>query len=413
MPLVPSAMAKRTAVIPVADRKTDWFAVMALFAAGLAGSMHFAKLAPIMATVQVELGLGPVAAGFSVSILGIVGVIFAISAGAVAGSIGLRRGLLLALFGGAALAAAGAAAPDAITFLVCRFLEGFSHLLIVVCAPALMSGHASTKDKPLVLALWGCFFGTGFAITSAAAPEIVVQFGWRGLLAAHAIVIGLIGALVAFALSRSGHKDEVRAFTGVAALRQAHLDVYQSGALLRLALTFCSYTVLFLAVLTFLGRFLVEVQKWPDARAGSFVAIVSVVSLIFTFVSGWLVRRGLRLPVGMTIASGMVATTSLIAFVVQPVDSVLIPTLLLMFAGFGLMPGLVFANVPRIATTPARAVLCYGALALFGNVGTFAGTPIFAWLQVNLGWPAGAVFVSCAALIGALLAQSTEMAVQP
>jgi MFS transporter, DHA1 family, inner membrane transport protein len=398
-----------TATMIPDDRKTDWFAIAALFASGLVGAMHFAKLAPVMAAVRSELGLGPVAAGLSVSILGMVGVIFAIAAGAVAGSIGLRRGLLLALFGGSALAAAAAAAPEAITFLVCRFLEGFSHLLIVVCAPALMSSHASNKDKPLVLALWGCFFGTGFAITSAAAPGIVAGYGWRGLLSAHAMAIGVVGVLAAIALSRSGHKDRISAFPGIASLKQAHLDVWRSGAPLRLALTFCSYTMLFLAVLTFLGRFLVEIQLWPEARAGSFIAIVSVVSLFFTLAAGWLVRRGIGLASGMGIAAGTVAATSLITFVLQPGDLVLVPALILMFAGFGLMPGLVFANVPRIAPTPARAVLCYGAIALFGNVGTFAGTPVFAWLQVNFGWPAGAAFVAFIALIGVWLAKGVEM----
>jgi MFS family permease len=393
-------------MIPAADRKTDWFAVAALFAAGLVGAMHFAKLAPVMAAVRSELGFGPVAAGLSVSILGIVGVVFAISAGAVVGAIGIRRGLLLALFGGAALAAAAAAAPEAVTFLACRFLEGFSHLLIVVCAPALMSAHASHKDKPLVLALWGCFFGTGFAITSVAAPEIVAQFGWRGLLTTHALAMGLVGALVAIALNRSGHTDQISAFPGMAALQQAHRDVFFSGAPLRLALTFCSYTFLFLAVLTFLVRFLVEVQKWPDTQAGSFMAVISVVSLVFTLLAGWLVRRGLTLPVGMAIGAGLVAMTSIVTFVLQPADAVLIPTLILMFAGFGLMPGLVFANVPRVAPTPQRAVLCYGALALFGNVGTFAGTPIFAWLQVHFGWPGGALLVILAASIGVWLARS-------
>ncbi len=219
---------------------TDWFAVSALFAAGLAGAMHFAKLAPVMAAVKAELALGPVGAGFAVSVLGIVGVVFAIAASALVSAIGLRRGLSLALFGGAILAFGGAAAPDRTLFLGSRLLEGLSHLLIVVSCPALMAWHAAPKDRPVVLSLWGCFFGFGFAITSAAAPAIVEAAGWRGLLTAHGVVMALVGLACVLALHRSGYRDERRPLPNLTTLITSHKAVYASGAPLRLALAFCA-----------------------------------------------------------------------------------------------------------------------------------------------------------------------------
>jgi len=100
--------------------------------------MQFSKIAPVMDAVAATFNLSLVEAGLSVSILGIVGIVFAISAGAIVGAIGLKRGIFIALFGGAAIAALGAAAPNAALFLISRVAEGFAHLLIVVCAPALM-----------------------------------------------------------------------------------------------------------------------------------------------------------------------------------------------------------------------------------------------------------------------------------
>ncbi|RPH65455.1 MAG: hypothetical protein EHM74_09410, partial [Hyphomicrobiales bacterium] len=79
--------------------------------------MHFAKVAPVMGEVGSDLGLTLVAAGFAVSLLGIVGVVFSIAMGALVAVIGLGRGILIALFGGALVAAAGAIAPDSSTFL--------------------------------------------------------------------------------------------------------------------------------------------------------------------------------------------------------------------------------------------------------------------------------------------------------
>ena len=385
-------------------QRTDWFTVFALFIAGLAAAMQFAKLSPVMGAVANEFSLGLVTAGLTVSMIGIVGVIFAISAGALVAAIGLKRGLLIGLFGGAVIAAAGSFAPDGNAFLVSRFLEGFSHLLIVVCAPALMSAHASERDQPMVLALWGCFFGVGFAITSAMAPGIVGAAGWRALMQSHAALLGCTGVLAAVALARSGHQDTRKALPNFAGLINTHVAVYRSGAPLLLALCFCAYACLFLAVLTFLGQFLMDAQQWSLARTGNFLAGASFVTLVFTLFAGWLVRRGVTAFAGLTAAFVTIACSALGVFALQLNGAWLVACMVSLMAGFGLIPGFIFANVPTVAPTPARAALAYGAIAQFGNVGSFAGTPVFAAAYQGMGWPGGAVFVVSAAVVGLGLA---------
>ena len=385
-------------------QRTDWFTVFALFIAGLAAAMQFAKLSPVMGAVANEFSLGLVTAGLTVSMIGIVGVIFAISAGALVAAIGLKRGLLIGLFGGAVIAAAGSFAPDGNAFLVSRFLEGFSHLLIVVCAPALMSAHASERDQPMVLALWGCFFGVGFAITSAMAPGIVGAAGWRALMQSHAALLGCTGVLVTVALARSGHLDTRKALPNFAGLINTHVAVYRSGAPLLLALCFCAYACLFLAVMTFLGQFLIDAQQWSLARTGNFLAGASFVTLVFTLFAGWLVRRGVTAFAGLTAAFVTIACSALGVFALQLNGAWLVACMVSLMAGFGLIPGFIFANVPTVAPTPARAALAYGAIAQFGNVGSFAGTPVFAAAYQAMGWPGGAVFVVSAAVVGLGLA---------
>ena len=387
--------------------KTDWLAIAVLFLAGLAAAMHFAKVAPVMGEVGSDLGLTLVAAGFAVSLLGIVGVVFAIAMGALVAAIGLGRGILIALFGGALVAAAGAVAPDSTTFLASRFLEGFSHLLIVVCAPALMAMHAAPRDRPVVLSLWGCFFGVGFAATSAAAPLIITWGGWRGLMLAHALLLALIGLALRMTFKRSGHADERRPRPTLANLVSAHGDVYRSGPPLLLALTFCCYTVLFLAALTFLGKYLTDALGWSAAAAGSGMAVASLISMVFTLLAGFLIRFGLPVFLGFTGAFLSLAVSAAILFTLGPREGVAMFLIAVMMAAFGLLPGFTFASVPAIAPTPALAALTYGAIAQFGNVGTFVGTPIFAALYGRMGWTGGALFcfivclagIACAALL--------------
>jgi predicted MFS family arabinose efflux permease len=386
---------------------TDWFAVLALFGCGLAGAMHFAKLSPVMAAVASEFRYDALLSGLAVSILGIVGVIFAIAAGAIVAAIGLQRGLMLAMFGGAAAAVAAAAAPDGASFLVARSIEGFSHLLIVVCAPALMAGHASVRDKPLVLALWGCFFGLGFAITSAAAPAIVAASGWRGLMLTHAGVMAAAGGLALAALARARHRDMRSVFRGWSAVLAAHKNVYASGAPLRLALAFCAYTLLFLAVLTFLGRYLVEGRGWSEDRAGGFISAMSLVSLGGTLSAGALTRLGMRFAQGMILGFASAAFFSAAVFSLQPgSDATLAVAVFLMMAAYGFLPGFVFSNVPAFAPSEREAALTYGAIAQFGNVGTFAGTPAVAQLVALMGWHGASLFIVAVAAMGIGLALS-------
>lgn len=385
---------------PDARQTTDWLAVLVLFAAGLAAAMHFAKVAPVMDATGRELGLSLVASGFAVSLLGIVGVVFAIATGAVVAAIGLKRGMAIALFGGAAIAALGSAAPTGMTFLATRFLEGFSHLLIVVCAPALMAMHAAPKDRPIALSLWGCFFGLGFAITSSVAPLIVPGFGWRGLMLGHALLLALIGIAVLLVLGRSGHQDQRKPFPDFGQLLKAHADVYGSGPPLLLALTFCCYTILFLAALTFLGKYLIDALGWSAAAAGSMLAFAALVSMAFTLSAGVLLRLRLPAVIGFTAAFLALAVGAIGVFGFQLPEPAVLGLILVMMASFGLLPGFTFASVPAVAPTPALAALTYGAIAQFGNVGTFLGTPVFAGFYGVMGWPGGVMFFTVICIAG-------------
>jgi predicted MFS family arabinose efflux permease len=385
----------------VIDRpKTSWFAVIILFVAGLCAAMQFAKVVPVMTMIGDELALGLVASSFAISILGLVGVVFAIAIGATVNSFGLARVITIALFGGALFAALGAVAPNAPLFLLSRFCEGFSHLIIAVTAPALMAAHTTAKDRPIALALWACFFGLGFAITSLASPFIVPDFGWRGLLFAHAALMFAIGCLLILAFKKSGYQDERGELPTIVQILGAHLTMLKSGAPLLLAITFCSYTILFLAILTFVSLFLTDVQQWSSEATGLFLAIASLVTLIFTLGSGFLVRAGVTLFAGLATAFIGLILTAIGVFILQPGDSVLIAMLIFMMACFGLLPGFVFANVPVVAPTPALATCTYGAIALFGNLGTFLGTPIFAASYNTAGWTGGAIFMIAMALMG-------------
>ncbi len=380
--------------------KTDWLVIGVLFTAGLVAAMQFGKVAPVMGDVQVAFGLGLVGAGFAVSILGLIGLIFGVAAGAVVAAIGLKRALYIALFGGAMMAAIGAVAPNGALFLATRLAEGFSHLLVVVATPALMTAHSSRKDMPFVLAIWGCFFGFGFGIMSLVAPEIVAAGGWRSLMGAHAVAVALTGVALVMALARSGYREDTFPLPKLSGLIEAHQKLYTSGAPLLLAVLFAAYTMPFLAVLTFLGRYLVNVQGWSTGATGSFIAGMTLVNLAATLAVGAMVRWGVKLKPAMIASFTVLGLSCAAIFLGGLGDAGIIAATIIAMIAFGMMPGYVFVTVPDVAPTQARAAMTYGGIAQFGNLGTFSGTPLFAFAYGQAGWPGGMVFVSLVCLAG-------------
>jgi MFS transporter, DHA1 family, inner membrane transport protein len=378
------------------SERTNWLAILTLFCAGLMGAMQFAKLSPVMQEAAAEFGASKLMAGLFVSVLGLVGVFFAIAVAAIANAAGIARSLRFASFGGGAVALLGAFAPDTYTFLAGRILEGFSHLFIVVCTPALMANLATPKDKPLALALWGCFFGAGYVITSAAAPSIIETNGWRAMLVAHAVIMLLVAIAVSFVTWRIA--DE-RAPLSFGAVFRRHGQVLTSGAPLLLALTFLAYTIQFLAVWTFLVVYFKELN-WTPQQIGIALAIAPLLSLVFTLLAGVLVRSGLGIATGFVAVFTTLATSTVVVFVGSSTLPILFIALAVMMACFGLLPGLAFANMPQIAPTSEQATLAYSAIALFGNLGTFLGTPILAYLHGSGGWQSVTLGLVLMSLLG-------------
>lgn len=391
--------------------QTDWGVIAVLFIAGLVAAMQFGKVAPVMSDVQATFELGLVGAGFAVSVLGLIGLVFGVAAGAVVAAIGLKRALLIALFGGALMAALGAIAPNGTIYLASRLAEGFSHLLVVVAAPALMMAHSNRKDMPFVLAIWGCFFGFGFGLMSLVAPAIVNFGGWRALMGIHAVAVGITGIALVLVLARSGYSEDTFPLPKFSGLVAAHEKLYRSGAPLLLAVLFAAYTLPFLAVLTFLGRYLVEVQGWSASATGSFIAGMTLVNLAATLSAGALVRGGITLRLAMIVSFLALAASVAVIFLSGLGDSVIIVATIVAMIVFGLMPGFVFVTVPSVAPDASSAAMTYGGIAQFGNLGTFLGTPMFAFAYGMAGWQGGVMFIGlvCIAGIAATLALVSAM----
>src|SRR5688572_10614197 len=176
---------------------SNWRAVWAVFAAGLAAGAHLTKVPPALPALREELGLTLVESGFIATMFNVMGMTVGMLAGVLCDRFGHKR---LAMTGLAVMVAGGllgSAAPGFTTLLLSRFLEGIGFIVFVVSAPALMTAAAaSVRDRSRALGLWSSYMPTGGTIALLAAPALIAVWGWRGLWAGIAAATALAAFLL-------------------------------------------------------------------------------------------------------------------------------------------------------------------------------------------------------------------------
>ncbi len=347
-------------------QRTDWPLVLLLFGGGLLASAQFGKITLLLEPVGAAYGFPPARAALAVSMLGIVGILLGVVAGGVVARHGVRRVLLAALGVGGAVSLAQAVLPPWPVLLALRVVEGFAHLAIVVAAPPLMAARANDAQRPLVMGLWGMFFGVGFALLAVILPPLMSAGGLPAVFAAHGAAMLALALLLAPRLPRRDARERGTAGAGPAGFVRQHAALYGSAPMAAPSAIFFWHTLMFVGLLAVLPGLL---------GGGAWVAAaLPLVSLAGTFAAGALARRVAPVTIGRWAFLG--------SLLISP--ALLLPGALPLAAAFaliftvGLIPGAAFAAIPHYnASAPSRA-LASGGLAQVGNLGTTATAPLFA-----------------------------------
>ena len=342
---------------------SDWLLILGLFVAGLFAAAQFGKVALTLTDVAAHYGRSTAGVAYLVSIVGGVGILLGAVAGSVVAALGARRVLLAALWAGAAISATQAFLPPEPVFAVTRFLEGMSHLLIVVAAPTLIAGAASPSGRPVAMSIWSMFFGVSFALLGIALPGLLPRIGLSGLFAAHAIGLAAVAVALSPMLAR-----QPRAPLNLDPLA-VHRRIYTVPRRALPGLAFVFYTVMFVALVSLL----------PIALGRPGLAItLPIISLSGSLVAGVISRRVHPATVMVAGFAGLALCSGLVWW---GMVSAIYP----MFALMGLVPGAAFALIPHLNATQEGRALATGGIAQMGNVGTTFGTPIFALLLAHGG----------------------------
>jgi len=344
---------------------TRWGLILVIWAAGLGAAAQYGKISVVfdrMAELYPQAGSS---IAFTVSMVGLLGILFGVVAGMFVAAFGYRRTLVWALWIGAAMSALQAMHLPFQVFLATRVVEGMSHLGVVVAGPTLIAHVSSDKSRGLAMTLWSTFFGVAFALLVWFGLPLVGKYGVLSLFGTHAVVMAALAILLGMAL-RNVPVPVRQPVPKLASLPALHLRIYRSPWLVAPAAGWLFYTSCFVAILTVIPPFIDE-----DIR-GFVLGSMPLASIAVSMTFGVSLLR--YIPAVRLVQLGFLLC-ALISFWLMVSQGA--PEACIALAGaMGLVQGGSFALVPQLNDTAADQAQASGAMAQAGNLGNTIGTPL-------------------------------------
>ncbi len=349
--------------------------VFVLWIAGLGAAAQFAKISVMFPNLrEIYPAAGP-EVGLLVSLIGFLGIGLGLFAGLIVARIGFRKLLLAALALGALMSLYQATLPPFAMMLASRFVEGASHLVIVVAAPTLIARLSSDRYRGLAMTLWSTFFGVAFALVAWFGIPLVGAYGLAGLFVAHAIVLLISAAALAVWLPPDRRQQDAGTKLTFQEILLEHKRAYSSPFVSAPAIGWLFYTLTFVSLLTVLPDLVP-----PEDRA--FVAgampLAGIVSAMF---SGVVILQ--RLSAVNTVVLGFALAMGTIPFLWSGIGTSW--ACIVLFGMLGLVQGASFAAVPELNRDTEGQARANGAVAQMGNLGNTLGTPLLLTLLAVFG----------------------------
>jgi MFS family permease len=344
---------------------TRWGLILVIWAAGLGAAAQYGKISVVFDRMAELYPLAGGSIGFTVSLVGLLGILFGVVAGMFVAAFGYRRTLVWALWVGAVMSALQALHLPFSAFLATRVVEGLSHLGLVVAGPTLIAQVATEKSRGLAMTLWSTFFGVAFTLLAWLGLPLVDRFGVLSLFGAHAVVMAGLAILLGVAL-RNVPVPERQPVPRLAKLPELHWRIYCSPWLVAPAAGWLFYTACFVAILTVIPPFIDESMR------GFVLGAMPLASIAVSMTLGVYLLR--FIPAVRLVQMGFALCAVIGVWLLLAPGA---PLACIALAGaMGLVQGGSFAMVPQLNETAADRAQSSGAMAQAGNLGNTIGTPL-------------------------------------
>jgi MFS family permease len=378
--------------------------------AGIVASSHIGKVPPALPSIQADLGVDLVTAGWIASIVSATSFALGLVAGSIADRFGQRRVVLFGIMALAAGSLLGSFAPTGGMLLAARFIEGLGFAATTISAAAIIAQVTHAKDRKWVLGCWAAYFPMGVISFLLLSPVIVDGFGWRILWQVSCAVTVLWLAVFWRATadwspeSSDGGKSETL-------FRNVTLTLAQRGAVLAAA-CFALYAAQHVAFIVWLPTMIMD--AWA---ASTFVAAAVPTAVLFfniggVYLAGWVMSRGAPIWLLMAVGGAGMGLAEL-GFYSNALPDMARLAMALMFGVFGgLVPAAALAAAPVYAPSPAQIGTINGLLVMGTNTGQLFGPPALAAVRETVGSWVGTLWLmlslAAAIILLALLSRPME-----
>lgn len=361
--------------------RTNWFAVWAVFLAGLSASSYIGKVPPLLPVLREDLGLTLVQSGFIATMLNVMGALVGMFAGVFSDRYGHKRfaltGLALLALGGIA----GAASQGFSTLLLSRFFEGAGFIMTTVAGVALMTNVTLPADRPRAMSLWSAYMPTGGALALLVAPLALAALGWRGywLLAPAAPALAFV--LVALYVPAPAFGGGVRIG------RLAAESLKHKGAL-ALCCVFLGYTAQWATIMIWLPTYAVDQRGASPAVAALLTVGMVAINIPGNLLGAWVMARGWSRSAMIVFASVVQAVTCGGVFLDVLPDALRYASCLVFSLVGGLIPMAVLSGVAVQARSREHIGTTNGMVMQISQLGQFVAPLVVVAIAARHGWQA-------------------------
>jgi MFS family permease len=358
--------------------RSPWFILTVVFLTGLAATINYYKVPPLLSSLMTTFHLAGAKAGLLMSIFAVVGILFSIPAGLVITRLGYRLAGLVAVVSISIGSGIGALSSSVTTMLAGRFLEGVGLNLLALTAPTVIALYFSGRNRAKAVGIWNAWYPLGSTVSFAAAPFMAVWWGWRSVWWFGAVFPLAVGILYyVFIRTESTGNNTVAPGGGTSPPRKATTDFLNRDLWILSVMFFC-FAFVYIAYFTWTPTFLHTVRGMSLSSASLILSFFSVLALLSSPLSGWVLAR---IPSPRLLCAAVTAIYCAIGMSVVVLD---IRTILVLQIVMGLIasfvPVAILTMVARMINEGRVTTLAVSMITIGQNIGIFFGPTVFGYI---------------------------------
>ena len=371
-----------------------WLALAGCFLLATGFNAYLFAPASIMAPFVAAFGIDKPAAGLSISVVFLAWVLFQVPSGILMDRYDNRRLVWAGVAVFLVAAVAGLFAQTYPTFLATRFVGGITAVFLWTANANIVGQSFPLDRRALGTSLFVTSAPAGVTLAQAAGPPLEAVLGWRGVIAAYAVVTVCGLPLFVRALSapiRNESALSVDAFATALGDRRVLAIAVSS---------FCAYS-LFVFFNSWMPTYATEVLGVDAGTAGALAALLPAMGLAARPGGGWLSDRigGRRRPV--IVAAFVIVLPALVAAAVATSIVGFAAALLVAGVGSQLGTGVFYVYVEEVSPAESGGT-SLAVLMTLSIAGSLVAPVTAGFLVDTLSWTAAFGFGGLLAVGGVL-----------